>query len=456
MFDGQREHAVAPICCSFSSHSHACLFSFTAPRPLPSSDLFDSAAYPQQIRSAGSSQAVYLPGTGTFESQCALQPPAGGLADVRSSLYGIQTSNVRESPTQSWQDRDTASAVPIASRGTNESLARIQTTALTQLYDNLKRDKAKIAATASPHQVSDSPVYPSPSSTTGVVVYDSSPLEAFSHRRLSHPDRGSREHSGMWTAIVESSQTLSKELRLNSQALIGNEGMTRSNAFGWYPYIGSGRGSQTAPSCFTSSDIEMASSVDSLGDDEDNFSATLEQEMTITLGGGHVEALHPASVPLNGQQNRSITGAVALDSACASSFVRSDVAPLPRSSTESTSRHAVPAIEVTSDFDSATPRSSPSTTESGGSGSDYDPTMEVKRPKPRQRQVKTSTKKKATTSSGKTSATAVMSVESKRRRRSGQRMVSLDDVQERTFRCEFCPMSFHRRHDMNVSGAAHH
>ena len=198
----------------------------------------------------------------------------------------------------------------------------------------------------------------------------------------------------------------------------------------------------------------MASSVDSLGDDEDNLFAAMEQGVTVTLGGGHVEALQPAPVALDDQQNKFTTRAVTLDSASASSVVRSDVAPLPRSSTESTSRHAVPAIEVTLDFNSATPRSSPSTTESGSTGSNYEPTMKVKRPKPKQKHVMTSTKKKATTSSGKTSATAVMSVQPRRRRRSGQRKVALDDVQERTFRCEFCPMLFHRRHDMNVSRAA--
>lgn len=334
---------------------------------------------------------------------------------------------------------------------TNLSLPPIQTMLSSQPFSNAMPLNLKKTHVPSPQNVFSHLSYPSPSSTTGALVYDSSPLETLAYRKLRRSGTARQTHSGMWSAVVESSQMLQDDQREINQALIGDQDKAPSSALDWYQSTGSLAGSQSAPSCFTSSDIEMASSVGSFSEDEDNFSVATNRDLTIDLGFVRAGAQSPPLVTLKAAQFTDSTSMAAPAFRSAYNSLESNASSLSLLSTTSVIQSCVPDPEEPLHYSSPSTETSLCASEGDGSGSDYEATVKFKRPVSKQKQVKTFKKKKATTSALELSSNVTPSEAPKRRRRSGQRKVGLDDTLERTFECGYCPMAFHRRHDMNVS-----
>ncbi|GHJ89707.1 hypothetical protein NliqN6_6109 [Naganishia liquefaciens] len=417
--------------------------------------LSDSAAYCPEREIEGTAKEGDILNPHSRGTQPPILSSGRGFTNTQPSLCGIQTSSIRDMPNEAWQNRLTVSTARIADSLIHQSLDHIQTTGWAQSHKCRTELKPVDAVTFNPSEAPANLACFSPSSTIGPLVYDSSPVETFGHRKLSYSDEDSRERPMWATALAESSQMLPHATIWKGQALCGEEGMPTTSTSGseWYQSISRGGARQTPASCYLSSDIEMASSDGSFGDNEESFPAATEQDVTITLGGSLSELHCPSRLPADGQQNAPSKEVATSIPAFATSTWQSNALYPGLCPTGPTCRGDVLETEETLSSAGATPCSSPSAATSGDAGSDYKPTLGFKRPRPKQNQMKTMKKKKAPTSSEKTSAEAMISSNTNRRRRSVQKQVALDEILGRAFQCEDCPMSFHRRYDLKVSEA---
>lgn len=448
--DGLAEGNSAPICCPTTSHSHTCLLSSTVPtRPLPSPNSDDTSTQDQQREFANSARIQDLSTLPVDDSQPSVHASPCGITDRRSSIYGIQTSSVRDLPKGFPVDEAVATTFSPSHRMSIAQLPPIQTMLSTQLHNDATSQKFMNVDAPCPRDTFNQLSYPSPSSTTGALIYDSSPLETFRHRKLGRPNDTRQMHSGVWSAVVESSQTFPEEQRETHQRHIADPDKAPSSALDWYQSLGNMRGAQSAPSAFSSSDIEMASSVGSPDEDEDSLSNAADEELTITLGSDRARARNPSLAASNDARTPRPTSLNVSASLSVKKSLQSDTSSLSVPSSMTAVSHSLPNAEESSNRASLTPGISPFASDSDGSGSDYEVTAKIKRPA--SKQAKTLKKKKAKTTCEKPTTKVVPSAALRRRRRSGKRKVGADDNKDRSFQCEYCPMAFHRRHDMKVS-----
>lgn len=455
------ESRVLP-CCPTSTHSSACLPRSTfTPRHLPSAESLNAHQNPQ----GGFAPPAWIPISYSLprsELQPLIQAPARPLPQVGTPLYGIQTSNVRALPMSTTDDTQSPPSLPYVKRMDHQSLPPLQTAPVMQSHIGGAQFNPNCGVplpnSYSPLQYLSYP-YPSPSSSLNAVRFASSPLDSLASQSITRSSihqvsrsTGSEQQDQTNTAVLQtSSLPLSDQRDITYQRYIG---YPASSTHPWSRSMNN-PGTQRAPSSF-SSDIEMASSINSYGEEEE-LEGDTEQEVTVNLGEGRakVPAQYP-DVPDNAQFDYS---ASIPTSAPLSAFasVRIGTPSLSFSSTHSAfSRSPVHESQIpvsTTVLLSAgsSPRSSPFASDSISSGSDYEATVKGKRPEAKQKGSKNAKKKAKVTATQDRQLEAQKEDEEvpiKRRKRTVQTKSGPADIKDRGFQCEFCPMSFQRRHDM--------
>ncbi|KAI5452437.1 hypothetical protein NCC49_000600 [Naganishia albida] len=303
--------------------------------------------------------------------------------------------------------------------------------------------------------------YPSPSSSMDAVRYASSPLDSLSSQGATQSfndpalrSAGDRQRERMISAPVHAASPLYAQRdiayqRYNVQA--------PSNTHPWSRSIHSTLGPSRAPSSF-SSDIEMASSINSFGE-EDEHEGDIEQEITLNLGenrAGVSTAYRDAPDDVQLDLSTSFSTSAPL-SAFASVQIGTPNLALP--STDSAFPQSPvhePQLSLSATVllsTGSSPSSTPFASDSISSGSDYEATVKHKRPNAKHRAPKNSEKKtkpaviQVERRDTKTEEPITDEVPIKRRKRTIQQKGG-GDMKDRIFQCEFCPMSFQRRHDM--------
>ncbi|KAJ9111637.1 hypothetical protein QFC19_000993 [Naganishia cerealis] len=277
-------------CRSGAPHSQTCLFSSSGPfRPLPSPESVEVSAVIDQeaptkivagLPFRSSLQSLYLPNS----TQLSSRP----LPQLRTPSYGVRTSHVRHLPRVSALDTQYASQIGgTAIRMTNKALPPIQT-----ILDRIPSPNYRLnAVDRGDYNWNDQPCfkylsYPSPSSSTDAVVYETSPVDSFALfagqrcHEFAGMDSGRERRDGQSQVFTQTEHTTIIEPQYKNGKPID---ATRKHSTLYDDHRQAARfwEQKSTSSSFTSSDIERASSIESYfeqGQDEGG------PEMTIFLG----------------------------------------------------------------------------------------------------------------------------------------------------------------------------
>jgi hypothetical protein len=451
-------------CCPTSNHSPTCLLRSTfTTRHLPSAKSLEDFQRAQN----GFAHTTFALGSNSLphpDFRPLVQAPPRPLPQVGSSLYGIQTSSVRDMPWSTAEEGPSAPTLPYVKRMNVQSLPHIQTApgmqAPINTGQNVAYDPTVLPNSYSPLRYTS---YPSPSSSLDAVRYASSPLETLASQSGTRPFvdpachiAGDGQHDRLVAAPMHVSSPPSYDQRdVSYQRYIGHP---PNNTHPWSRSLNTTLGPSRAPSSF-SSDIEMASSINSWGE-EDEHEGDTEQEITLNLGDNC--ARHPTAYPDVPDDAQLDLSASFSTSAPLSAFasVRIGTPNLPYPSADcALSRSPIHVSQLpmpTTVLLSAgsSPASTPFASDDISSGSDYEATIKHKRPESKQKGIKSAKKKAKSTASQdrqretQKEPTHIEEAPIKRRRRTIQKQTGGTGINERLFQCEFCPMSFQRRHDM--------
>lgn len=449
-------------CCPTSNHSPACLLRSTfTPRHLPSAETFEVF----QNSQGGYTSATFIPTSYSLprsELQPLFQAPSRPLPQVGAPVYGIQTSNVRDMPMSTIEGTPSPPSLTYAKRMGHQSLPPLQTAPEMHAHTGAPQFNPNCTATLpSSYTPMQYLSYPSPSSSMNAVRFASSPLDSLGSQSMTRSSfdpayacrsAGNGQQDRTNNAVLQTtSLPLSDQRDITYQRYIG---YPASSSHPWSPSVNNLE-PKRAPSSF-SSDIEMASSINSYGEEEE-LGGEPEQEITVNLGDGRAKI--PLAYPDVTDDAQVDLSASISTSAPLSAFasVRIGTPSLSFASTNSALSRS--PVHVSQLFVSTTvllsagssPRSSPFASDDLSSGSDYEATVKGKRPEAKPKGSKNAKKKAKVAATQERQVQGQKETEDvpiKRRKRTIQAKGGAANIQDRVFQCEFCPMSFQRRHDM--------
>ncbi|KAJ9118221.1 hypothetical protein QFC22_004128 [Naganishia vaughanmartiniae] len=458
---GRHQHGTS--CCL--RHSETCLFSSPGFfRPLPSPDRFTAPVEMQQ--GTPPSMFASLPLFNDLYRPNSTHPSSRPLPQLRTPSYGIQTSHVRDLPRYTpLGTRDAIGNEDTTFRMKIKNLPPIQT-----VLDGIAKPAHQTDVSDSKDDYwNDQPCfkylsYPSTPSSLDAAIYKTPPTDSlapyltsrkndfYGGATLQVPRRDGRTKAYVQAVQIDSPpqhangtpvDTAQKQWTVQDHA--------RLTARVW--------NKRNTPSSFTSSDIERASSVESQFDQENQYEP--ESETTIFLG--DFCATSPRSSSLISTDARLSYSTTSAD---LSVYTQAEHhgSSIMLSSPESTVRHSTSGEAMQEPFPGSRrvhmrpPSAAPmSSGDSNSSGSDYEVSVMRKKPgrRPNTAEAKTRAKppsmKIRKQENAKNKKAPEVARNKKHSRRSGQRKTSLSTSKERSFKCDYCPMAFHRRHDMKVS-----